>query len=162
MHPISPEEVRAVADRIESLPDDEALEMLIDTFAEEQPFAFAYLMTMGEDDFNEEEAEFFLFTGLILWQLAKQTSPALPPVAEERLAAAATQNRPLLEALGGESDTEFWALVAESQHESRQPAVLAYLGEAVMDEVYFIRPRHRASLFFFLKVLLDSLDEVGG
>ena len=159
MHPFSLQEVQAVADRLESLPDDEALEGLIDAFAEAQPFAFAYLMTMGEDDFNEEEAEFFLFTGLILWQLAQSKAPNLPPVTEARLGAAADRNRPLLEALGGESDAAFWALVQESQAGSQQPAVLAYLGEAVMDEVYFVRPRHRASLFFFLKVLFDCFDE---
>ncbi|RMG56059.1 MAG: hypothetical protein D6722_27055, partial [Bacteroidetes bacterium] len=158
MRTFSEAEVQAVVDRLEALPDDESLELLIDTFAEEQPYAFAYLMTMGEDDFNEEEAEFFLFTGLILWQMVKQEVAGLSPVSEDMLDASAEANRPLLEALGSESDTEFWALVERSQVESGQPAILAYLGQAVMDEAYFVRPRHRASLFFFLKVLLDSLE----
>ncbi|GAB4411392.1 MAG: hypothetical protein OHK0039_16550 [Bacteroidia bacterium] len=157
---ISAELIQEVVARMDALPDDESLDALVEQFADEQPFVFAFLMTMGEDDFNDDEAELFLSLGLNVWEIMKSYKGSLPAISEAQLEVVEDDNRDLLDALAAESDAGFWTATEQVVADSDQPALLAYLVETIMDESFFVRPGNRASLFFFTKIIVDCFDQL--
>ena len=98
MKPISAEQIETTAQRLDQIQDDVVMESLIDQFGDAQPVLLAYLMTIGEEDFNEDERELMLFLGMAIWQSMTEASDTAQ-LTEESLAEAQTANLPLLESL---------------------------------------------------------------
>ena len=61
--------------------------------SDEQPMVLAYLLAMSENkDFNQDEAEAFLYIGLAIWQIMKEGVEGLKKITEKRIDKAEKDN----------------------------------------------------------------------
>lgn len=131
---------------------------------EQQPSAMGFIMNAGEGIFNEEEREWFSYLGVAILKSALETEPALPAITPELLeesAADAIEFVRLLkqnnEAKPGEPDGLTEMLGTHNQPEMIKFLVAA-MGVACDDEKRKVRDEAASTMFFFLKILIDSVD----
>ncbi len=160
MQAISAEQVAQTQVWLESLEDESAIEALIDRIAEEQPFLFAYLVTMGEGDLNEDEQELLLYLGLAVWQMLSRGEQPLSQVSESDLDRLEQENMRLIESLSGDTEAEFLQKAQSMLKDYAQPAILSFVLESVMEEESeVLRPSNRGIVIVFLKIMIDCLDQ---
>jgi len=160
MNTIPSEIVDRTADWLFSMEDETAIENLINKVAEEQPFILAYLMAMGEGDFNEEERELLLFLGLAIVRMMAEGNTPLPVVTESHLDKLEQTNMRMLEYLAGETDAEFAQVAANLMDGYNQPEVLKFVIETILDESgVSLRPGNTGIMIIFLKIVIDCLDQ---
>lgn len=157
MPPISPQQVDQVADWLFQLEDEQEIFNLIDQLAARQPLILAYLMAMGEGDFDQDEREMLLFLGAGIWKMMDSDSHPIPPVDEETLDKAEENNLKMIEYLSIESDEGFLDFAKQLQHNYGQPAILEFVIESVMDDPT-IQEQNQGVMVIFLKIVIDCLQ----
>ena len=159
MPEISLQAIEATAIRLGTLERDEEIEALIDQLGQEQPLLLAYLIEMGEEDFDEEEKSIFLYLGTLIYEVMRSELPDLPVLDEDALEAAESTNVALLETWSDEKPEAFGQLVDELAQGYEQGPMLRYLKDVLEEELEesALRPQNLMSLFFFLKVMIDCL-----
>lgn len=154
---VSPKQISQTEAYLNSLEDAPSLEVLIDQLGDRQPLLFAFLMTMGEQDFNEDERELLLYLGLAIWhtleaelgRIARVDALTIQKVQEhcEGVFRAWT-------AKVDEFDQELESLI--SRH--AQPHILRFVVRMVFgEEADFVRPGNRIDMVMFLHIFLDCL-----
>ena len=162
MNSISRDQAEAAWDYLASLTDEETVEGLIDTMAEEQPEAMAYLMSMGEDDFNEDEQELLLFLGIWMWKLLTDTGILAKEMTEKTLDGVQSKNLPLLEDLTENYPGDFDRLVNLAVKDHAQPEVIRVMAEIIEEEdEEVIRIKNRSDVLVYLRILLDGFLKTG-
>ncbi|MEM7659044.1 MAG: hypothetical protein AAF399_23180 [Bacteroidota bacterium] len=160
MNAIDTQLVEETADWLFETGSDESLDAALDEFAEAQPFLLAFLMSMGEGDFNEDEQESMLFLGVGIWKMMSPQVTDARAITEEEMADLRTENEALLESLAPESDEDFFEMTENLLPDYSQAAILAFLTEEVQQDEG-IRPHNQASVAAFLKIVVDALDRLG-
>lgn len=139
--------------------DDQEVDRLIESFSNDQPVLFTFLMTMGEGDFDGPEQEVLLFLGLLVWKSLQNAGNDLPEIGEEHLDAVQEHNMMMLEYLTEENEEGFMQVARTLMEGSPQPALLRFLVEVIFeDEAEVIRPKNQGIIFIFLKIMIDGIS----
>jgi len=134
---------------------------LINRMSKEQPVILAYLMAVDNDVFNQSEREVLLFLGVAVWQIMLQGNRPLPKVTEEILDNAEAGNLKMAEYLRGETEEGFEGATKKIIGSYRQPEVLRYVVEAIMEDTEEscpIREENKGFMFLDLKTVIDCFD----
>lgn len=126
-----------------------------------QPFVQAYLLAVGERDFNPDEAALLMYLGVVVWQILDQGGRRLPQVSGDALDRAEQANTKMLEYLEGESETDFAKVVESLLSNHNQVEVLRYVVEALMgdpEDGSDIRDENRGPMLVHLKTVVDCFD----
>jgi len=158
MKQVSLDTIDKTIDWLESLEDEVEMEKMIDTFGEKQPLLLTYLMSMGEDDLNEEERELLLYLGTFFWKAFQLEGLTPEEVTEDRLEELRNENLTLLEAAESGKGKDFDRVWQESIENYEQAELLGYLVETLEDEESFsLRSNNLRALQSYAKIALDSL-----
>ncbi len=144
---------------VDQLSEDDA-EGLVGLLGEEQPFLLVYLVATGEDEFNEDEKEFLLYMGVVIWKVFQQLKSPLPSISEQNLESIESTNIKMLEYLETESESYFHEFVQNLIYDYPQPALLKFVTELIFDEEEAIRSRNKGMMLVYLKIIIDCLDKV--
>ncbi|MEO0471486.1 MAG: hypothetical protein AAF206_17785, partial [Bacteroidota bacterium] len=156
---VSPEIIAQVDLWLDELENERHFERLMDELSEDQPILFAYLMTMGENDFNDDEKELMFFLGLVIWQAMLKANPQLPELTEARLEKVREVNLGLLEISSEEEDVDLESSFRATLAESPQPHLLAYAIDVLFDpENGLVDDQNLGPMLSFLKIEIDALD----
>ncbi len=159
MHTITRDLADQTWDRLMNIEDDDTLEMLIDRMGDAQPAAMAYLMSMGEGDFNEDEQEFFLILGMWIWQTLVASGSELAELNDDHFEAVREENVPWLEEMAEESSVGWVAIARKIVAAHPQSALLQATVELIEEEDEdVIREQNRGVLLIFLKILTEALS----
>jgi hypothetical protein len=134
---------------------------LIKRMGKEQPVVLAYLLAVDHDLLNDDERQLLLYLGVVVWQIMSQGSQPLPMITEDRLDAVEAKNIKMVEYLEGETEESFLDATRTIIRNYRQPEVLKYVVEAIMEEPEegcAIRDENRGILFLDLKTVIDCFD----
>lgn len=133
---------------------------LIEEFSDQQPLILAYLLAVGEREFNQDEKELLLYLGTTVWQMMSRTETAPVQITEETLETIESSNLQMLEYLEGESDEDFIATVETIYSNYNQPDVLRHIVETLMeDEDDFVREDRKGMMLIYLKTVIDCFDK---
>ena len=158
MNLVSSEQAEQTYEWFAQIEHDSDVDVLIAKFSEEQTVLFAYLMTMGESDFDPPEQELLLFLGLVTWKSFQDAGIAVPEIGEDHLESVQEHNMMMLEYLAEESEDGFMQVARTLMEESVQPALLRFLVEVIFeDEADVIRTSNQGIMFIFLKIMVDSI-----
>ena len=127
MKTVSPEIIDQVDLWLDDLEDEHHFERLMDQLSEDQPILFAYLMTMGESDFNDDEKELMFFLGLVIWQAMLKANPSLKELSETRLEKVQADNVSVLELTTEDPETDLEAAFRAMLSNYNQPNLLEYV-----------------------------------
>ena len=159
MNRITTEQIEAKALTLDQIQDEVVMGALIDEMADAQPNLLAYLMTIGEDDFNEEERELMLFLGLLIWQCMGEAGE-IATFTTARMHEIQALNFPLLESLETQGKGDFTANLEKILEDYPQAELLEYIVATISeDESYWIRPGNQYIMIIFLKIIIDCLDQ---
>ena len=127
----------------------------------EQPFIQAYLLALGERDFNPDEARLLFYLGMVVWLVFDRAGRPKVKVSGAMLDKAEKDNAKMLEYLEGESGAEFAETVERLLDGCNQVEVLRYVVNALMEEPEEgceIRDEYVGEMFVDLKTVIDCLD----
>jgi hypothetical protein len=134
---------------------------LVNRMSKEQPVVLAYLMAVDNDIFNQGEREVLLFLGVVVWQIMLQGTRPLPKVTEKILDKAEAGNLKMAEYLRGETEAGFEEATRKIIGSYRQPEVLRYVVEAIMEDTEEsspIREENKGIMLLDLKTVIDCFD----
>ena len=133
-----------------------------DRMTKEQPFVLAYLLAIGERDFNPDEAQLLVYLGTVVWQIFDRSSRQLAKVNGDVLDRTEKSNAKMLEYLEGESEAGFVETVRGLLGGYNQVEVLRYVINALMEEPEEgcdIRGDNMGAMFIHLKTVIDCFDQ---
>ena len=134
---------------------------IIDRMSKQQPLILTYLMAIGDELFNQDERELFVFLGIVIWQLMSQGETPLPKVTEEMIDEVEESNFKMLEYLEGESEVDFMETTETMIENYNQQEVLRYVLESIMEEPEEdceIREENQGLMMIYLKTVIDCFD----
>ena len=134
---------------------------LVNRMSKEQPVVLAYLMAVDNDIFNQSEREVLLFLGVVVWQIMLQGTRPLPKVTEKILDKAEAGNLEMAEYLRGETEAGFEEATRKIIGGYKQPEVLQYVVEAIMEDTEEsspIREENKGIMLLDLKTVIDCFD----
>lgn len=134
---------------------------MIKRMTKQQPLILAYLMAVGDEIFNQDERELYVFLGVVIWQIMSQGETPLPKVTEEIIDEVEESNLKMLEYLEGESEADFMKTTEKILDNYNQKEVLRYVLEAIMEEPEDdceIRDENRGIMMIYLKTVIDCFD----
>ena len=134
---------------------------LVNRMSKEQPVVLAYLMAVDNDIFNQSEREVLLFLGVVVWQIMLQGTRPLPKVTEKILDKAGAGNLKMAGYLQGETGSGFDEAVRKIIGSYKQPEVLRYVVEAIMEDTEEsspIREGNKGIMLLDLKTVIDCFD----
>ncbi|MBM3157868.1 MAG: hypothetical protein FJ004_11385 [Chloroflexi bacterium] len=137
------------------------VQKLIKRMAKEQPVVLAYLMAVDNDIFNQSEREGLLFLGMVVWQIMLQGTRPLPKVTEKILDEAEARNLKMAEYLRDETEAGFEETTRKIIGSYKQPEVLRYVVEAIMEDTEEsspIREENKGIMLLDLKTVIDCFD----
>ncbi|MDX1906676.1 MAG: hypothetical protein SF053_06550 [Bacteroidia bacterium] len=137
---------------------DEVVEAALEDFADAQPYIFAYLSYIGEEDFNEDEADLILYLGFVVWR-AMSAGHKVPEIAAEAIEQLESANRPLLETMADEPEAAIIQAVEDLARTHSQPHILTYLIQEIQDPYNDVRVLNKGIMFMFLKIMVDAVDQ---
>ena len=135
-----------------------------DRMTKEQPFVLAYLLAVGERDFNPDEAQLLFYLGTVVWQIFDRSDPQLAEVSGDVLDRTEESNTKMLEYLEEESETGFVEAVRDLLDGYNQVEVLRFVMNALMEEPEEgcdIRGDSVGAMFIHLKTIVDCFDRTG-
>ncbi|MBV7338868.1 hypothetical protein KFU94_63745 [Chloroflexi bacterium TSY] len=134
---------------------------LIEELQEKQPFLQAYMLAVGDANFDQEISQLFFYLGVVVYQIMKQGKRRIRFVSEEIMNAVEEEKQEALELLEGDTDADFVSAVENMLAEYPEPEVLRYIVEAIMeedgDDDLEIPEEDKGILFLELKTVLDAL-----
>ncbi len=160
MEPVPAEIVEKTWKRMASL-SPRTIPKLIQRMTKEQPVVLAYLMAVDDDILNQDERELLLYLGVVIWQIMSQGAKPLPRVTEEILDDAEARNVKMAEYLQGETEEGLVEATRKIIGSYRQPEVLRYIVEAIMEEPEedcLVRNDNKGIMLLDLKTVIDSFD----
>ena len=135
-----------------------------DRMTKEQPFVLAYLLAVGERDFNPDEAQLLFYLGTVVWRIFDRSDPQLAEVSGDVLDRTEENNEKMLEYLEEESETGFVEAVRDLLDGYNQVEVLRFVINALMEEPEEgcdIRGDSVGAMFIHLKTIVDCFDQTG-
>jgi hypothetical protein len=135
---------------------------LTDRMSKKQPFVQAYLLAVGERDFNLDEAQLLHYLGMVVWQIFDRSGQQVTMVTGDMLDQTEENNTRMLQYLEGESGTDFVKTVQGLLDSYHQVEVLKYVVSALMEEPEEgcdIRDDNQGGMFIHLKTVIDCLDQ---
>lgn len=159
-HSISAEVVERTWQRIAGQSARDA-QKLVNRMSKEQPVVLAYLMAVDTDIFNQSEREVLLFLGVVVWQIMLQGTRPPPMVTEKILDKAEADNLKMAEYLRGETEAGFEEATRKIIGSYKQPEVLRYVVEAIMEDTKEsspIREENKGIMLLDLKTVIDCFD----
>ena len=160
MNPIPADVVEKTWKKITETSPQEAPE-IIARMSKQQPLILTYLMAIGDELFNQDERELFVFLGITVWQIMSNGDTPLPKVTEEMIDEVEESNFKMLEYLEGESETDFMETTENMLENYNQQEVLRYVLEALMEEPEEdceIREENQGLMMIYLKTVIDCFD----
>lgn len=128
-----------------------------------QPSAMGFLFNAGEGLFNEEEREWFSYLGVALLKAALETEPQLPEISGDMLEESAADAIEFVRILRqndaenkGQTD-EMSKLLGEHSQPEMVKFLVAAMGVACAEENRKVRDENAGTMFFFLKILIDTI-----
>lgn len=159
MAAITAQQIKKIAQHMNALSSEEAA-AIVGEMRAEQPAAFQYLVSVGEDSINDDERQWLVFLGVTLWRIVKEAGLNPPPMTAETLDHAAKNTSGLISYLKGENSKEAADDFLQVLKDYPQPFLLNYvigaLNVAYEDE-HCVRKENMTVLFFFMKILIDCL-----
>ena len=134
---------------------------IIDRMSNEQPLVLAYLMAIGDNLFNQDERELFVFLGVVIWQIMSQGDTPLPQVTEKMIDEIEESNFKMLEYLEDESEADFIETTDNMLENYNQQEVLKYVIEVIMEEPEEdceITEESQGLMMIYLKTVIDCFD----
>ncbi|MDD4003789.1 MAG: hypothetical protein PHW69_01130 [Elusimicrobiaceae bacterium] len=131
---------------------------------ERQPAVMGFLFNAGEGIFNEEEREWFSYLGIALLKSALETDPKLPAITGEMLEDSAADAVEFVRILRQRDETktglpdEMTALLAGHKQPEMIKFLVAAMSVASQEETRKVRDDCAGTMFFFLKILIDTID----
>lgn len=160
MNFISPEIVEKTWQAMSLTPPDE-FPKIINQMIAEQPIILTYLMTVGEDVYNQEEREMMLYLGVVIWKIMSQGEKPLKSISSELLDEIEEENFEHFESIENAPEIDFIDLAASFSSKCEQPEVLRYVIEALMEESETsgeIQEKNRGITMLYLKIVIDCFD----
>ena len=160
MERITSEIVEATWKRMAAMSRREA-QRLAKLFQKQQPIVVSYLLAVDSDILNSDERQLLFYLGTAVWQMMSQGKTPLPAVTEDILYKAEDTNIKMAEYLQGETESGFVGATETIISNHRQPEVLRYVVEALMEEPEegcVIRDDNLGIMFLDLKTVIDCFD----
>lgn len=157
---ITPEQLDQALEFVnQQLSDEASSETLMGQMSEQQPLMLAYLMSGDEEAMEEEEMEYLLYLGTVIWKAFDLAHTGLAEVTEPQLEEIEDKNAELFSTTG--DDTDDLMAAAENMMEGySQPELLAFVSDALMDDEEGISEEAMGEAFFVLKTVIDCFDAV--
>lgn len=153
---ISEQIIDSVAQQLESTPDGYVL--AIEEMKISQPALLAYFLSEDFHLLTEDENEYLLYLGIVIWKSITSVSPDLPAVSEKELEMAEEINWDLLTHVTSNKFRERMNVFFENYS---QEDLLAFVEDALIDdEDAFISKEGREPLFVTLKTVIDALCKI--
>lgn len=141
----------------QQLSDETSSEALMGQMSEQQPLMLAYLMSGDEEEMEEEEMEYLLYLGTVIWKAFDLAHPGLGEVIEPLLEEIEDKNAELFSESGDEAD-DLMTTVENLMGDYTQPELLAFVSDALMDDEEGISEEAMGEAFFVLKTVIDCFD----
>ncbi|MGK7395140.1 MAG: hypothetical protein ACNS62_11250 [Candidatus Cyclobacteriaceae bacterium M3_2C_046] len=159
MRRITDIDIDETQDILDNLPE-EKLEHLIIDMGESQPYILAYLMAVEHDTFSEEEREFLLYMGIMIWKAAGGKNYQTK-VSDVDIETAEEMNLKMLEYLLVENDAGFQDFVSNLLNSYHQSSLLKFVVTSIMEEQSgHFDEENFGALFITLKTIIDCMDNV--
>jgi hypothetical protein len=128
---------------------------------DEQPVILVYLTYLDDLPFNQYEREIVFYLGMVVWQMIKQSKKRLHKVTRKKLEKAEEANYEMLSFMASDTEADFVSATRTMLEQCREPEVLRYIVEAIMEEDDDpdnppIRDEYRGLAFVHLKTVLDA------
>lgn len=153
---ISESVIDRIAQELENTPDGYVL--AIEEMKEKQPALLAYFLSEDFHLLTEDENEYLLYLGIVIWKSIEETAPGLPAVTEKALEMAEEVNWDLLSQVTSNKFRERMNVFFDNYS---QEDLLAFVEDALIDdEDSFISKEGREPLFVTLKSVIDALCKI--
>lgn len=149
-------------DQLIEWPEERWLELL-DKMGEKHPVILTYITEIGDEALNESEGELMLFLGVFIWYVLGQVEIE-PLQAETFFEKTRVSNEPLWEYLTGESEDMMEEIVVSTIQDHQYKDFLEFLAEVIWDDDELeddeIRPEKKVVIWLYLKILIESLQDM--
>lgn len=153
---ISEQVIDRIAQELENTPEGYVL--AIEEMKEKQPALLAYFLSEDFHLLTEDENEYLLYLGIVIWKSIEETTPGLPEVTEKALEMAEEINWDLLSQVTSNKFRERMNVFFDNYS---QEDLLAFVEDALIDdEDSFISKEGREPLFVTLKSVIDALCKI--
>jgi len=127
----------------------------------EQPIVLAYLLAVDHEFLNQDERELLLYLGVAVWRMMCRSGCRPGKVRKHLLDRIEKRNEKEMELLAGKGPKRLIQAAEQMFGRSRQPELLRYVVEALMEEDEpgcFIRPDARGLMLISLMTVIEALD----
>lgn len=153
---ISEQIIDRVAQQLESTPEGYIL--AVEEMKNKQPALLAYFLSEDFHLLTEDENEYLLYLGIVIWRSIEEVAPNLPMVTEKELETAEEINWDLLSHVTSNKFRERMNVFFDNYS---QEDLLAFVEDALIDdEDSFISKEGREPLFVTLKTVIDALCNI--
>lgn len=139
--------------------DDKQANIMVEEMSESQPFVLSLVLSWGEEELNEEEAEFLLFMGMFVWFTYRNHAAKTSEVNEKMLADTEVTNMKMLEYLTGETEQDFIDFTLQLVENFPQPHLLKLLVEEIYEEQEALRPDNQGMVLIYCKIIIECLEK---
>ena len=160
MRPLTFEEIDSHWNLNSNLTPSEA-PRLIEKMKENQPDAFSYLLSSGNDLLEPPEREVVFYTGVIIWYIIDSLHITLPTLKLAAIFEKEETNIRMLEYLSGEPDVDFNDTVDKIMNTYNQSVFLRYIIDRLLEEQRAdsgINRNHLGMIVIYLKTFIDCID----
>ncbi len=142
--------------------EDEELRNMVYQMSEEQPNLLGFLLSMGEDELNNEEQEILLFLGVNVWNAFKKVKP-LPQIPDEEIEKADKNNETMLNYLEKEGEEGLTENAEALVNGHNQAPLLKYVINAIIEEDMeeeepLVSEENKGLIFLTMKSYIESID----
>lgn len=153
---ISEQIIDRVAQQLEST--QEGYILAVEEMKKKQPALLAYFLSEDFHLLTEDENEYLLYLGIVIWKSIEEVAPNLPMVSEKELEMAEEINWDLLSHVTSNKFRERMNVFFDNYS---QEDLLAFVEDALIDdEDSFISKEGREPLFVTLKTVIDALCKI--
>ncbi len=133
---------------------------LVSDFAQEQPYILSYLMAVDEEHLNDDEREFLMFLGTVVWRIMSQSKSPLPKVTANNIFDAEDNNFNMIRNYHEEHEPDYSQAILRMLQSYNQGELLNFVVNVLLedDEEANIRENNLAVMMIYLKTVIDCLD----
>lgn len=142
--------------------EDDGLKQMVYQMSEEQPNLLGFLLSIGEEELNNEEQEVLLFLGVNVWNAFKKVKP-LPQIPDEEIDKADKNNEDMLNYLEKEGEKGLSENAESLVDGHNQAQLLRYVINAIMEEDMeeeepLVSEENKGLIFLTMKSYIESID----